>query len=124
YDGFEQAIDPVTPTLAWEPGGTMTLPVRLVLLGPGRHGYAPVIRAAAARTRATHPTRPWLDAGATADLAAHGLLVWHHRSPPDLLVEVATFDRDLRGRPLVGDDRVDMHVAWLSGTPAAGALLA
>lgn len=124
YDGFEQAAHPITPTMAWQPGGTVTLPVRLTLLPADRHAYATVIRAAEARTRAMHPTRPWLDAAATADLAAHGLLAWHHRSPPDILVEVATFDRDLRGRPLVGGDRPDMHVAWLSGTPAAGALLA
>ncbi len=124
YDGFEQAAAALTPTIRWQPGTTVTLPMRLTRLGPDRHGYAPVLRAAEARTRETHPTRPWLDAGKTAHLAAHGLLRWHHRTAPDILVEVATFDRDLRGRPLVGDDRANMHVAWLSGTPAAGALLA
>jgi hypothetical protein len=124
YDGFEEAAMPSARTLRWEPGASIDLPLRVTVLEDDRHGYASVLRAAEQRTVDTHPTRPWLDAGETADLAAHGLLAWHFRADQRILVEVATFDRDLLGRPLVGEDRPNMHVAWLSGTPAAGALLA
>ena len=123
YQGFEEAATSSAPTLSWEPGTSITVPIRLALLDADRHGYASLLRAAERRTIEAHPTRPWLDAQATADLAAHGLLEWHYRPEQHVLVEVATFDRDLVGRPLVGEDRPNMHVSWLSGTPAAGALL-
>ena len=56
-------------------------------------------------------------AQAAATAAAEGLLCWHYR--PDLgqgvLVEAVSFDRT--------QVRDEMHVAWISGTPAAYALL-
>src|SRR5207253_7151391 len=75
------------------------------------------------RLAATAPLRPWVDAEAAATLAADGLLTWHFRSEPGVLIETAAFDRRGDGSDVEPGDRPAMHVAWLSGAPAAYALL-
>ncbi len=70
------------------------------------------------------PLNPWLDAATAADLAADGLLRWHYRADPPVLIETAAFERRGDGTAVEPGDRPAMHVAWLSGAPAAAALLA
>ncbi len=107
----------------WRPGEEHLVVCRLVPLSADRHDYAPVLRRCHARLAPGSAVAPWVGLATAAELAGHGLLRWHYRPEHRALVETASFDRDFDD---VGEglgDRLDMHVAWLSGVPAAAALL-
>jgi hypothetical protein len=123
YDGGSRARPPVTRLVRWTRGRRVTAEFRIYLLGADRHGYAPVLRSVERRHRPDHPTRAWMTPARAVELAAEGLHRWHYRPEPRVLIETAAFDRDPAGNPVVGTDREDMHVGWLSGAPAATALL-
>lgn len=124
YDGSPMPRPAELTTHEWQPGETVTLELEAWLLGPDRHGYAPVLRDVHARAvRAAAPVAPRVGVGQAAEVAAHGLLRWHFDRDPGVLLETAAFDREVLGpggRPV---DRQAMHVGWVSGIPWAYALL-
>ncbi len=124
YDGFETARPADVRCHAWQPGETVDLQFRVYLHGPEPHAYAPVQRDLHRWLAADAPLRPWTSPAEAAVLAAHGLTAWHYRPEPGVLYETAAFERDGDGSQDEATDRRAMHVAWLSGAPAALALLA
>ncbi len=124
YDGFERPQPPDVRLFRWEPGAAAAVTFRLYLHGPERHAYAPVLRDLHGWLSAEAPLRPWATPADTARLAAYGLVRWHWRPGPDVLIETAAFERAGDGSRAEPTDRQAMHVAWLSGAPAAYALLA
>jgi hypothetical protein len=141
YDGSPHPRPPVVQRHRWEPGETRTIEARVFVGPPGRQAFAPVLRAldpwlaagsadgpgAGAGDGAAHvPATPWASLEDAAVLAAEGLRRWHWRPEDSVLLETAGFERG-PGDPPPGEvpgDRLAMHVAWLSGAPAAAALLA
>jgi hypothetical protein len=110
---------PVEPLRTVAPGETLELDL---WYGTSRHadasGVAKVQRALQREWNAASP-RP-LDEktlGDVASAARDGLLTWHYRPEVgrDVLVEAVDFE--------LKSFRPDMHVGWVSGTPAAFALL-
>ena len=119
YTGEPQRVAPLSASYTWRPGETHELRFSVWDLGPDRRGYADVLHRLRARSRtAAGPVRPWVDLSTAAELAAYGLHRWHYRPDPPVLIETALFDRELGG-----EDRLAMHVAWVSGIPYAHALL-
>jgi hypothetical protein len=119
YDGSDQPAPPDRPTHRWHANEAFRLEARIHALPDGPGADATILgdlRAWLAGPR----VRPPLDLEAGAALAADGLLRWHFRPDDAVLIETAAFDRDHPSEP----DRLAMHVAWLSGAPAAQALLA
>lgn len=138
YDGSAHAQPADLPAYRWEPGRTVSLDAALYLLDADRHGYADVLRdvhdapgrhdvhdAPGGRDVHGGPADPggvaWVSIAEAADLTAWGLLRWHYRPDPAVLLETAAFDREALG---ARGDRPAMHVSWVSGTPYAFALLA
>ena len=80
-------------------------------------GYDAILRQAYDDDRRRHPRGPGMTVEAAAELAACALLRHHYRRDAAVLVETVAFapPHEVRDR---------MHVAWLSGAPAAYALLA
>jgi hypothetical protein len=124
FDGGGDARPPTIGLLRWAPGQRRTWRLTVALGPPARDAYGPLLRAMEHWGGRGWSPAPWVDAEEAASLAAEGLLRWHLRRDPAILIETATFDRDLAGRPIVGEDRLNMHVGWLSGTPCAAPLLA
>lgn len=104
---------------AWRAGDEATLRLSVAVAPPDLHAYAPFVRAMHAAREAAHPRNPWMSPAAAAGLAAEGLLRWHYDADDRILIETAAFDREAAARL----DRRNMHVAWISGAPAAHALL-
>ncbi|NLP85339.1 hypothetical protein HF576_15940 [Microbacterium sp. CFH 90308] len=107
----------------FEPGDAVELSVRVHVLGPDRHDYAPVLRALHAASAPSAPLRPWVDVPTAAALSAEGLLRWHYDPDPGVLLETVGFDREVSGRDGKSVDRQAMHVGWVSGIPWAYAML-
>jgi hypothetical protein len=124
YDGFETARPADVRLYAWRPGERAELAFRVYLHDADRHAYAPVQRDLHAWLSRDAPLAPWGTVAETARLAAHGLTTWHYRPGPGVLYETAAFERDGDGSRDEPTDRRAMHVAWLSGAPAAFGLLA
>jgi hypothetical protein len=124
YDGFERALPAEVRLHAWAPGERVELRFRVYLHGREPGAFAPVLRDLHAWLAADAPLAPWVDPPAAARLAAHGLLRWHYRAEPGVLYETAAFERRGDGTADEATDRRAMHVGWLSGSPAACALIA
>jgi hypothetical protein len=127
YDGSPTPGPADLPTHEWRPDAPIRLAFRVYLTEPVAHAWAPVLRDLHRWHAATAPLGPWVDPPTAARLAAEGLRRWHYRADPGVLLETAAFDRPDRSAAGPGEapgDRPAMHVAWLSGTPAAAALLA
>ncbi|MPV36999.1 hypothetical protein [Georgenia subflava] len=124
YVGSATPRPPWTAGHRWVPGEEVVLTAVLHVLGPDRHGYAPILRAVAEVGRAAHDVVPWVGVSEAADLAAEGLLRWHYDPDPGVLLETVGFDREVTGRDGLSVDRQAMHVGWVSGVPWAYALLA
>ena len=107
----------------FEPDDAIELSVRVHVLGPDRHDYAPVLRALHAASAPSAPLRPWVDVPTAAALSAEGLLRWHYDPDPGVLLETVGFDREISGRDGKSVDRQAMHVGWVSGIPWAYAML-
>jgi len=135
YDGGEEPRPADRPTRAWRSGTTARLTFRayaVPVASRNPRAVADVDREILDDVRSwlapTVPLQPEIGADEMARLAADGLLRWHLRPGDRVLIETADFDRgdespdaEPGSRP---GDRLAMHVAWLSGAPAAGALLA
>jgi hypothetical protein len=136
YDGSPTPGPADLPAHEWRPEEPIRLAFRVYLTEPTAYAWAPVLRDLQRWHASTAPLAPWVDPPTAARLAAEGLRRWHYRPDPGVLLETASFDRpepsgdrheeDPRatGPGDAAGDRVAMHVAWLSGTPAAAALLA
>jgi hypothetical protein len=124
YDGGPVAR-PGGPTFRrWAPGERQSVRCRVYLAGPERTAFVPILRDLHARATGT-PVAAIPDLETTASLAAEGLLRWHRLPGQPILLETASFERG-PGPAVPGSlpgDRLAMHVAWLSGAPAASALL-
>ena len=125
YVGAAAGVTPLREDHQWLPGERVVLRFTVHLLPPGRHGYAPVLRAIRAESSTSGTVRPWVTVPEAAELAAWGLFRWHYRPEHHALFETAAFERNLDGSPNqeLSRDRPEMHVAWLSGIPSAAALL-
>lgn len=128
YDGGPRPR-PGGPTFhRWQPGETHGIRLRAYAGPPDRTAFVPWIEDLRARLAPDEPLRPGTDVAdlsTTAALAAEGLLRWHWRPADRALLETAAFERG-PGPAAPGEapgDRSAMHVAWLSGTPPAHALL-
>jgi hypothetical protein len=109
----------------FEPGEAHTVRCRVYLGPPDRSAFGPIVRDLHARLAPQQPLAPPTDLATTASLAAEGLLRWHRLPGRPLLLETAAFERG-PGPAAPGSaagDRQAMHVGWLSGAPAAMALL-
>ncbi|HET9614484.1 MAG TPA: hypothetical protein VFP22_06705 [Candidatus Limnocylindrales bacterium] len=151
YDGSPEPLAADHPTFEWQPGHSVALSFRVYVTGSGDAGGggpAERRRSAGGQAASPRPTsassretaavirslREWLAPGlplhrsigveAAASLAADGLLRWHARGGDGILIETAAFERGGDGSAREPDDRYAMHVAWLSGAPAAASLLA
>lgn len=106
----------------WRPGERHTITLELFVLGPDRHGYAPILRTLHAASVPTAPVTPWMGLARAAELTAYGLHRWHYHADHGALYETAAFERDIGGQAMGQADRPEMHVAWVSGIPYAYAL--
>jgi len=123
YDGSAEPRPADLGGHAWRPGDTETLTFRVYETPAAAYAWAPVLDDVHDELATTSPLDPWLDPAAAAELAGEGLLRWHVRHDPAVIVETAAFERRGDGRDPEAGDRDAMHVAWLSGAPAAAALL-
>jgi hypothetical protein len=127
YDGSVSPQPRDEPAWRWASGQEVTLRFWVYVGGATRDASAAILRDLHGRLAPTSPLRASIDASETAMLAADGLIRWHWRPSDSVLIETAAFDRS--GEPAgaepgsVPGDRLAMHVGWLSGTPAATALL-
>ena len=124
YDGFERARPAEVRLHAWQPAERASIAFRAYLHGPGRHAFGAVQRDLHAWLAADAPLAPWVDVATAARLAAHGLVRWHYRPDHGVIHETAAFERGSDGTATEPGDRAAMHVGWVSGAPAAYALLA
>ena len=123
YVGRDAPAAPEVETHDWEADEIAVLRFLAFVLPPEPHAYDAVLRCLYRRDRKRHSLNPWMPVDEASALAAHGLYRWHYRPDPGVLVETTAFHRDAdEGAPVTGD-RDAMHVAWLSGAPAAQALL-
>jgi hypothetical protein len=123
YTGDAEPVTALEEVHAWRPGECHTVELCVYRLPADRHAYTPVLRERHARS-AAEPLTPWVGVAEAADLAAYGLLRWHYRADPAVLLETAAFDREFNDNVRGLGDRGAMHVAWVSGIPYAHALLA
>ena len=124
YDGSPEPGPPDRPTHRWRPGEAISLAFSVYRTPSTPYAWAPVLEDLRDELAGDSSLRPWLAPDPAAALAAEGLLRWHARSSPPVLIETAAFDRRGDGRRPEPGDREAMHVGWLSGAPAAAALLA
>jgi hypothetical protein len=122
YDGGERPQPPDRPTHRWLPGEPVRIAFRLYVAADEPNGWAPALRDLSSATPASGEGAP-LDLGQAAELACDGLLDWHYDAEVPAIYETAAFDRE-GGAGTAEDDRRAMHVGWLSGAPAAAALIA
>src|SRR4029079_13131962 len=130
-----EPLPPDRPTHRWEPGSMVRLAFRAYLRADDHDADRQILRDVHGWL-ADRPLRPALRIDEAAALAAEGLMRWHFRPSDGVLIETAGFDRGSRAaatstRVTLDDepgsapgDRLAMHVAWLSGAPAAAALVA
>ena len=118
YAGDGRIEAPERRTHAFAAGEIQTLRFELHLLPAGAHAYDRVLRAIHLELEDEHPAPLGVDLEPAARACAEGLVRWHYRPDPGVLVETAAFDRTR-----ASIDRLEMHVAWLSGAPTACALL-
>ncbi len=124
YDGSPTPRPADRPTHRWRPDEPVSLAFRVYALESNEDPYG-IVRDLHGWLSAEAPLAPRVDIVTTADLAAEGLLRWHYRSEPPVLVETVAFERPAPDEHAVVDgDRLAMHVGWLSGAPSAAALLA
>ena len=130
YDGSEGPLDADLPRHRWVAGQAVTFALRVHLLpsegdvGGRAAAERRILRDGATRLAAGSGTSgPGIDAAATATVAADGLLAWHLRQDEAALYETIAFERPAEPGAAAPGDRAAMHVAWLSGVPAATALL-
>jgi hypothetical protein len=119
YDGSPTPRPRDLPTHRWRPGATAELTFRVYVTEPAPHATTPILRHLHAWLAPSSPLNPWVDAPTAATLAAEGLVRWHFRPDPPVLIETAAFVRT----EARDGDRLAMHVGWVSGAPAATALL-
>ena len=124
YDGSETPAPPDVQLHHWRPGERVGLRATIHVAASEPHAYAPVLRDLHARLVTAAPLAAWVSPAAAARLAAEGLVRWHYRERDAALLETAAFERDGAAAGDAPGDRHAMHVAWLSGAPAAYALLA
>jgi hypothetical protein len=124
YDGSTMPLPADLPGHRWQPGETVRLAFSVYRDRAAPYGWVDMVEDHRRRLGEASPLRPWLDVEGAAALAAEGLLRWHHRTDPAVLVETASFARRDPREPKLPGERGEMHVAWLSGTPAAAALVA
>lgn len=124
FDGSETPLPPDRPTHAWTPGVPVRLAFRVQAMTDWPHASTQILRSLHSWLAADAPLRPWVGTEEAATLAADGLLRWHYRPASSVLIETAAFERAGDGSAIEASDRDAMHVAWLSGAPAAFALLA
>ena len=123
YDGSAEALPPDRPTHRWHPGETITLTARVYAVPAGRNASGRILRDLHDWLAAGPPLEPAVSVDEAATLAADGLLRWHDRPADGVLIETAAFLRVGKKNAVEPGDRLAMHVAWLSGAPAAYALL-
>ena len=123
YDGSPDPLPPDRPTIRWPRGTSVRLAFRVDARPFTHDATTAILRPLHAWLAAEAPLNPWVDAATAADLAAEGLLRWHHRPADAVLIETAAFERGPDVTAPVPGDRAAMHVAWLSGVPTAAALL-
>jgi hypothetical protein len=124
YDGSPEPLPADRPTHSWQPAVVVRLAFRVHAVPDRPHASTPIMRSLHAWLAVDAPLRPWVGAAEAATLAADGLLRWHYREATSVLIETAAFERTGDGSDVEVGDREAMHVGWLSGTPAASALLA
>ena len=118
FDGSPTPAPPDVRWHRWRTGERRRVTYRMFVADPRPHAYDPFVRHLYDQHRRAHRTAPWMTPAQAAELTAHGLHRWHWRPEHDALYETAAFDR---AHPDL--DRPNMHVAWVSGTPWAHALL-
>jgi hypothetical protein len=124
YRGHDAPAPAEVITHDWRDGEIATLRVTVFELAPQPHAYDAVLRALYQRDVETgDEPRPWMSTDAAASTVAHGLFRWHYRPEQAILAETVAFHRQADESAAVTGDRDAMHVAWLSGAPAAHALL-
>jgi hypothetical protein len=123
YDGSETPGPADMRFHRWLPGDSVRLMFAVHVLSADPHAYAPVVRDLHRRLAVTAAGRPWVSVADAGGLAAEGLVRWHYRATDSALLETAAFERDGAAPGDAPGDRVAMHVAWVSGAPAAYALL-
>ncbi|HEY9288360.1 MAG TPA: hypothetical protein VIT43_10095 [Candidatus Dormibacteraeota bacterium] len=123
YVGQDAPAAPEVQTHDWQADEIAVLRFLVFVLPGESHAYDAVLRCLYRRDRQRHALNPWMPVEDASALVAHGLHRWHYRPEPGVLVETTAFHRDAdEGAPVTGD-REAMHVGWLSGAPAAHALL-
>jgi hypothetical protein len=123
YRGRPFGEPPLVTTHRWRPGERHTITMLAYELSADRRGYVPVLRQLHDDFAPHAPVRPWVDLEDAAALVAYGLHRWHYHPENGALYETAAFERDIGGDAMGQADRAEMHVAWVSGTPYAHALL-
>jgi hypothetical protein len=130
YDGGDAPLPADCPTVRWTPGESVEISYRVFAVAGSvarADAERAIVRSCVTRLAASSEARPAplarSELESVADLAADGLLDWHDRPAEHALYETIDFDRPAGGGDAAGD-RPAMHVAWLSGAPAATALLA
>jgi hypothetical protein len=130
YDGSPDPQPADRPTFSWRPGEPVLVrfrvdacPASAPATVAGGSATTSILRDLHGWLAADAPLRPWVRPEKAAQLAAEGLMRWHHRPADAALIETAAFARRGDGNGVEPGDRPAMHVAWLSGVPAATALL-
>ena len=123
YDGSATALPADRPVHRFEPGTPVRLSYLAFVVPAGPDDSTAILRTLHGRLMTDAPLRPWVGPDEAATLAAEGLLTWHDWPTDGVLIETAAFDRRGDGTAREPGDRPAMHVAWLSGAPAAYALL-
>ena len=122
YNGSDAPQPADLPRHAWSPGERVNLRFRVYLTD--RPARSAIVRDLHAWLSASSGVAPWVSIPAAAALATEGLLRWHYHRAESALYETAAFERSGARSAVEPGDRRAMHVAWLSGTPTAAALLA
>ena len=123
YLGYDAPAAAEVMSHDWHAGERVTIEFNLFQLPPDPHAYDAVLRYLYRRDREEHGLNPWMSTSQAAELSSHGLYQWHYREPAGILAEAVAFHREaIESAPVTGD-REEMHVAWLSGAPAAYSLL-
>jgi len=94
----------------------------LVISKRDLHSYAPFLRSLYERYHRDTPTNPWMESSQACELLSEGLYRWHYDSSEEAIWETCAFDKYF-GKKDSYVDRFSMHTAWVSGIPAAMALL-